>query len=52
MARRVLMAEVSGGLRGKQRLGWIDGVTVASISRVKTEEAMGRSEVLVHMWTI
>ena len=30
MARRVLMAEVSGGLiRGRPRLGWIDGVKVA-----------------------
>ena len=29
MARRVLMAEVSGGrLRGRPRLGWIDGVKV------------------------
>ena len=30
MARRVLMAEVSGGLvRGRPRLGWMDGVKVA-----------------------
>ena len=30
MARKVLMAEVSGGqVRGKQRLGWMDGVKVA-----------------------
>ena len=30
MARRVLMAEVSGGrVRGRPRLGWIDGVKVA-----------------------
>ena len=30
MARRVMMAEVSGGLvRGKPRLGWMDGVKVA-----------------------
>ena len=30
MARRVLMAEVSGGrVRGRQRLGWKDGVKVA-----------------------
>ena len=29
-ARRVLMAEVSGGrVRGKPRLGWMDGVKVA-----------------------
>ena len=30
MDRRVLMAEVSGGLaRGRPRLGWMDGVKVA-----------------------
>ena len=30
MARRVLMAEVSGGrVRGKPRLSWMDGVKVA-----------------------
>ena len=30
MARRVLMAEVSGGrVRGRPRLGWMDGVSVA-----------------------
>ena len=30
MARRMLLAEVSGGrVRGRQRLGWMDGVTVA-----------------------
>ena len=30
MARRVLMAEVSGGLvRGRPRLGWTDGAKVA-----------------------
>ena len=30
MARRVLMAEVSGGrVRGRPRLGWMDGVKVA-----------------------
>ena len=29
-ARRVLMAEVSGGrVRGRPRLGWVDGVKVA-----------------------
>ena len=29
MARRVLMAEVSGGqVRGRPRLGWMDGVNV------------------------
>ena len=30
MARRVLMAEVSGGrVRGRPRLGWMDGMKVA-----------------------
>ena len=30
MARRVLMAEVSGGrVQGRLRLGWMDGVKVA-----------------------
>ena len=34
MARRVLMAEISGGrVRGRQRLGWMDGVKVASGNR-------------------
>ena len=34
MARMVLMAEVSGGrVRGKPRLGWTDGVMVASGNR-------------------
>ena len=31
MARRVLMAEISGGrVQGRPRLGWMDGVKVAS----------------------
>ena len=30
MARRALMADVSGGrVRGKPRLGWMDGVKMA-----------------------
>ena len=34
MARRVLMAEVSGGrVLGRQRLGWMDGVKEALGSR-------------------
>ena len=39
MARRVLMAEVNGGLlRGRPRLGWIDGAKVAFGKRgVKVE---------------
>ena len=38
--RRVLMAEVSGGrVRGRPRLGWIDGVKVALGKRGMTVEA-------------
>ena len=40
MARRVLMAEVSGGwVRGRPRLGRMDGVKVASGNREMTVEA-------------
>ena len=40
MARRVLMADVSGGrVRGRPRLGWIDGVKVALCNRGMTMEA-------------
>ena len=40
MARRLLMAEVSGGrVRGRQRLGWMDGVKVALDNRGVTVEA-------------
>ena len=40
MARRELMAEVSGGrVRGKPRLGWMDGVKVALCNRGMTAEA-------------
>ena len=40
MARRVLMAEVSGGrVRGRPRLGWIDGMKVALGNRGMTVEA-------------
>ena len=57
MARRVLMAEVSGGrVRGRQRLGLIGGVNVALFKRGMTVEAAhqcakDRKEwrVLVHM---
>ena len=39
-ARRVLMAEVSGGrVRGRLRLGWMDGVKVALGNRGMTVEA-------------
>ena len=57
MDRRVLMAEVSGGLvRGRPRLGWIDGVMVAIGNRGMTVEAARQCEkdrkawrALVHM---
>ena len=40
MARRVLMAEVSGGrVRGRPRLGWMDGVKVAFGNRGMMVEA-------------
>ena len=40
MARRVLMAEVSGRLvRGTQRLGWMDGVKLALGNREMMVEA-------------
>ena len=40
MARRVLMAEVSGArVRGRPRLGWMDGVNVALGNRGMTVEA-------------
>ena len=40
MARRVLMAEVSGGrVRGKPRLGWLEGVKVALGNRGMMVEA-------------
>ena len=40
LARRVLMAEVSGGQeRGRPRLGWTDGVMVALGNRGMTVEA-------------
>ena len=40
IARRVLMAEASGGrVRGRPRLGWMDGVKVALGNRGMTVEA-------------
>ena len=40
MARRVLMADVSGGrVRGRPRLGWMEGVKVAIGNRGMTVEA-------------
>ena len=57
MASRVLMAEVSGGrLRGRPRLGWMDGVMVALCNRGMTVEFEGQCakdrkewRALVHM---
>ena len=57
MARRVLMAEVNGGrVRGRPRLGWMDGVKVALGHRGMTAEAArqcGKDQIewraLVHM---
>ena len=44
MARRVLMAEVCGRrVRGRPRLGWMDGVKVALDNRGMTVEAMRKS---------
>ena len=43
MARRVLMAEVSvGRVRGRPRLGWIDGEQVELGNRGMTVEAAGK----------
>ena len=54
MARRVLMAEVGGGrVRGRPRLGWMDGVKVALGDRGMTVEAAPQCSkewrALVHM---
>ena len=57
MARRVLIAEVSGGwVPGRPRLGWMDGVKVALGNRGMTVEALLHSvkdrkewRALVHM---
>ena len=43
MTRRVLMANVSGGrVRGRPRLGWMDGVKMALGRRRITVEAAGQ----------
>ena len=40
MARKVLMAEVSGGwVRGRLRLGWMDGLKVVLGNRGMTVDA-------------
>ena len=57
MARKVLMADVSGGrVQGRPRLGWMDCVKMALGSRgmpveASRQYAKGRKEwkVLVHM---
>ena len=52
MARRELMARVSGGrVRGRPRLGWMDGVMVALGNRGMTVEVKDQKEwrALVHM---
>ena len=44
MARKVLMAEVSGGrVRGRPRLGWMDGVKVALGNRGMTWRLCGNA---------
>ena len=39
MARRVLMADVDGRVRGRARLGWTDGMKAALGGRGMTVEA-------------
>ena len=47
MARRVLMAEISGGrVRGTPRLGWMDGVKVALGNRGMKWRLRERSEIV------
>ena len=51
MARRLLMAEVSGGrVRGRPRLGWMDGVKVALGNRGMTVEAARKTEKSGEPW--
>ena len=54
MARRVLMAEVSGGrVRGRRRLCWMDGMKVALGNSGMTVEAARKNRkewrAMVHM---
>ena len=50
MARRVLMAEVClGRVRGRPRLGWMDGVKVALRNRGMTVEAARKTGKSGHM---
>ena len=51
LARGVLMAEVSGGrVRGKPRLGWVDGVQAALGNRGMTVEAARQCEKDLKVW--
>ena len=53
MARRVLMAEVSGGrVRGRPRLVWMDGVKVALDNRGMTVEAARKTGKRGEPWYI
>ena len=50
MAKRVLMAEVClGRVRGRPRLGWMDGVKVALRNRGMTVEAARKTGKSGHM---
>ena len=53
LARKVLMAEVSGGwVRGRPRLGWMDGVKVALGNRGMTVEAARKTGMSGEPWYI
>ena len=53
MARRVLMAEISGGrVRRRPRLGWMDGVKVALGNRGMTVEAARKTGKRREPWYI
>ena len=53
MARRVLMAKVSGGrVRGRPRFGWMDGVKVALGNRGMTVEAARKTGKSGEPWYI
>ena len=53
MGRKVLMAEVSGGrVRGRPRLGLVDGVKVALGNRGMTVEAARNTEKSGEPWYI
>ena len=53
MARRVLLAEVSGGrVRGRPRLGWMDGVKVALGNRGMTVEVARKTGKSGEPWYI